>query len=55
MELPVRDAAVFRSLGAACANYLGWDRRDGPYSAKELCRGMASPTVGDMNKLKRSG
>lgn len=53
-ELSARESSVFRSF-AARANYLALDRCDIQYSTKELCRGMAKPTVGDMKKLKRLG
>ena len=38
---------------AARANYLALDRADMQFAAKEVCRGMASPTRGDLRKLKR--
>ena len=47
-----REATEFRAL-AARANYLALDRPDIAYSAKECCRGMANPTKGDVNKLRR--
>ncbi len=45
-------ATEFRAL-AARANYLALDRADIQYATKEVCRGMAQPTVGDRRKLKR--
>ena len=42
----------YRAL-AARANYLAADRPDIQYAAKEICRGMSRPTVGDRRKLKR--
>ena len=45
-------ASEFRTL-AARANYLALDRPDIQFATKELCRGMANPTVGDKRKLKR--
>ena len=50
--LPVQDATPFRAL-AARANYLSPDRPDAQYAIKEICRGMASPTRGDLKKLRR--
>jgi hypothetical protein len=38
---------------AARGNYLGADRVDIQYAVKEVCRGMAKPTVGHKRKLKR--
>ena len=51
-KLKDKDARDFRSL-VARANYLALDRGDIQYATKEVCRGMASPTVGDHRKLKR--
>ena len=48
------DASRFRGL-AARANYLASDRTDLMYSVKEICRHMATPTVGALKKLKRLG
>ena len=45
-------ATEYRGL-AARANYLALDRSDIQYAVKEICRGMAAPTVGDRKKLKR--
>ena len=44
----------FRGL-AARANYLGQDRTDVQYAAKEICREMARPKNGSWKKLKRLG
>ena len=38
---------------AARAHHLAVDRLDIQYAVQELCRGMASPTVGDRRALKR--
>ena len=51
-ELPAGQAKVFRGH-AARLNYLAADRPDIAYSAKEVCRAMAKPTVGAWKKLKR--
>ena len=51
-ELTKQEATWFRSM-AARANYLGADRGDIQVGVKEACRGMASPTWGDVAKLKR--
>ena len=40
---------------AARSNYLALDRPDIQYSTKEVCRGMANPSVADRRKLKRLG
>ena len=53
-ELPERDHTRFRAL-AARANYLAADRTDTMYATKEICRHMATPTVGARKKLKRLG
>ena len=47
-------ATKYRAL-AARANYLAGDRTDIMYAVKEICRHMASPTVGAWKKLKRLG
>ena len=52
VELDAADATVFRKV-AARANYLGMDRVDIQQAVKEVCKGMAKPTVGDRKKLKR--
>ena len=46
------DVSTYRAL-AARANYLALDRADIQYAAKEICRGMARPTKGDLKRLKR--
>ncbi len=51
-ELPKNQVTEYRAL-AARANYLSADRADIQYAVKEICRGMAKPTVGDRRKLKR--
>ena len=51
-ELPAAQARAFRGH-AARLNYLATDRPDIAYSAKEVCRAMAAPTVGAWKKLKR--
>jgi len=48
------DATRFRAI-AARANYLALDRVDLQYAAKEVCRGLAAPTVGHSKKLRRLG
>ena len=53
-ELSPEDAALYRSL-AARGIYLGLDRADISYTAKELCRRFQSPTCADMAKLRRLG
>jgi len=52
--LDAAKAARFRSI-AARVNYLAADRPDLMYSAKEVCRHMASPTTGGWKMLKRLG
>ena len=47
-----KETKEFRAL-AARANYLAQDRSDIQYAAKEICRGMASPTRGHVKKLRR--
>jgi hypothetical protein len=44
----------YRAL-AARANYLAQDRTDIQFAAKEICRGMSSPSQGDYMRLKRLG
>ena len=46
------DATNYRAL-AARANYLAQDRADIQFCAKEVCRGMSSPTVGNLRQLRR--
>ena len=50
--LSPHDFTSFRAL-AARANYLSPDRADAQYAIKEICRGMASPTRGDLKKIRR--
>ena len=52
--LDEQQATKYRAL-AARANYLARDRTDIMYAVKEICRQMASPTVGARKKLKRLG
>ena len=52
--LDAAKATRFRSIGAR-VNYIAADRQDLMYSAKEVCRHMAKPTVGACKKLKRIG
>ncbi len=52
MPLSKEEATEYRAL-ATSANYLGADCADIQYAVKEICRGMARPTVGDKRKLKR--
>ena len=47
-----REQGEFRSI-AARANYLALDRADIEYATKEVCRAMATPTRGDLRKLRR--
>ena len=51
-DLPAGQAKIFRGH-AARLNYLSTDRPDIAYSTKEVCRAMATPTVGAWKKLKR--
>jgi len=50
--LCARDGTSYRAI-AARANYLSPDRADAQYAIKEICRGMSSPTKGDLKKLRR--
>ena len=52
--LNAKDAQKYRALTAR-ANYLAQDRMDIQYATKEVCRGMCSPTKGDLKKLRRLG
>ncbi len=52
VELPKEQITEYRAL-AARSNYLATDRVDIQFAVKEICRGMAKPTVGDKRKLKR--
>lgn len=45
-------ASLYRA-GAARCNFLGIDRPDIQYSAKEISRAMSNPTKGDLRKLHR--
>jgi hypothetical protein len=49
-----KDNTQYRAL-AARANYLSSDRADIQYAVKEVCRGMANPTRGDLRRLRRLG
>jgi hypothetical protein len=53
-KLGAEDARDYRGV-AARANYLALDRSDIQFSTKEVCRGMANPSVADKKKLKRLG
>ena len=46
------EARLFRAH-AARANYLGMDRPDIAFAAKELCRRMSSPTTADLDAIRR--
>ena len=52
--LPADAARLYRGM-AARANYLAQDRSDLQFAAKEVCRGMAQPTVAHLRRLKRLG
>ena len=51
-ELEPTEATAFRALSAR-GNYLGDDRPDIGFSAKELCREFARPNKTSFTKLKR--
>ena len=53
-KLGAEEAREYRGV-AARANYLALDRSDIQYSTKEVCGGMANPSVADKRKLKRLG
>ena len=53
-KLDVEGHTDFRAL-AARANYLAQDRIDIPFSAKEVCRFMSSPTETSNAAMKRMG
>ena len=48
------EATAYRAV-AARSNYLGQDRADISFSAKEACRKMSSPSTLDEQRLKRIG
>ena len=50
--LPKEQQTLYRAAAARC-NFLGLDRPDIQYAAKEVSRGMANPTQGDLIRLKR--
>ena len=54
VKLGHEETSKYRALVARC-NYLAPDRPDIAYSAKELARQMANPTVGDWLRFKRLG
>ena len=51
-ELPKDLITLYRGAAARC-NFLGLDRPDIQYAAKEVSRGMAKPTTADLMRLKR--
>ena len=50
--LPPAQATLYRACAARC-NYLGLDRPDIQYAAKEVSRSMSNPTKCDLRKLHR--
>ena len=52
IPLGPKEASLYRA-GAARCNFLGIDRPDIQYSAKEISRAMSSPTQGSLRKLHR--
>ena len=52
VPLSAAESKEYRAL-AARANYLAQDRMDIQFAAKECCRGMSSPSVGDLKALRR--
>ena len=50
--LPSFMVTKYRAAAARC-NFLGLDRPDVQFAAKEVSRGMANPTQGDVIRLKR--
>ena len=54
VTLSAADSTKYRAA-VARANYLAADRSDIAFAVKELSRGMAHPTHGDMTALKRLG
>ena len=53
-ELDKQEARRYRGI-VARGNYLAQDRLDIQFTVKELSRGMAKPTRGDMRKARRLG
>ncbi len=51
-SLPAHLVTKYRAAAARC-NFLGLDRPDVQFSAKEVSRGMSKPTQGDLIRLKR--
>ena len=52
--LAEHECTPYRGNGARC-NYIGPDRPDIQYSAKEICRWMSTPTNVGQDALKRLG
>ena len=52
--LDASESKRFRIL-AATLNYMGSDRSDVQYAAKEVCKKMAKPTRGSWKRLKKAG
>ncbi len=52
IELSPGDTTLYRACAARC-NFLGLDRPDLQYAAKEVSRGMSKPTQENMTDLKR--
>ena len=52
VELDPANCTLYRACAARC-NFLGLDRPDIQYAAKEVSRGMSKPTVENMENLKR--
>ena len=50
--LPPQEASLYRACAARC-KFLGIDRPDIQYAAKEISRSMSNPCYGDMKKLHR--
>ena len=53
-KLAEKEATKYRAVIARC-NYLSADRPDISFAVKELARAMATPTTGDLIRLKRFG
>ena len=51
-QIPEQMVTKYRAC-AARAMYLAQDRSDIGYAVKEVSRGMAAPTEGDLNNLKK--